>query len=71
METNTQPVPDPALAELIGAIKTFGEFGEPYEVLGLSRPGAEGDWLMKIRMVKTGEETEYSYRHILDDPEAI
>jgi hypothetical protein len=71
METNTQHVPDPALAAVVGAIKTFGEFGEPYEVLGLSRLGAAGDWLMKIRMVKTGEETEYSYRHILDDPEAV
>jgi hypothetical protein len=33
--------------------------------------GPDGDWLMKIRLVKTGEATEYSYRHILGDPKAV
>ncbi len=71
METNTQQVSSAALAQVVGAIKSFGEIGDPYEVLGVSRPSADGDWLMKIRLVKTGEEAEYSYRHILDDPEAV
>jgi Family of unknown function (DUF5397) len=74
METNTHSAPSltPAeIAGIVGAIKTFGEIGDPYEVLGVSRPGSEGDWLMKIRLVKTGEEAEYSYRHILEDPKAV
>jgi hypothetical protein len=61
-----QPVP----TNYIGAIKTFGEFGESYEVLGISRPGVDGDTLMRIRLVKTGEEAEYSFLHMLDDSEA-
>jgi hypothetical protein len=71
METNTHSAPSLTPNEVVGAIKTFGEIGDPYEVLGVSRPGADGDWLMKIRLVKTGEEAEYSYRHILDDPKAV
>jgi len=62
-----QPMP----SNFVGAIKTFGEFGEPYEVLGISRPSADGDTLMRIRLVKTGEEAEYSFLHMLDDSEAV
>jgi len=57
-------------SDFVGAIKTFGEFGEPYEVLGIARAGAEGDTWMRIQLVKTGEEAEYSFLHMLDDPEA-
>jgi hypothetical protein len=57
--------------DLVGAIKTFGKFGEPYEVLCVSRPGPDGDTWMRIRLAKTGEEAEYSFLHVLDDPEAI
>jgi hypothetical protein len=71
MQTNTQGAPSLTPSEIVGAIKTFGEIGDPYEVLGIARPLADGDWLMKIRLVKTGEETEYSYRHILEDPKAV
>jgi Family of unknown function (DUF5397) len=58
-------------ASFVGSIKTFGECGEIYEVLGVSRPGTDGDTLMRIRLVKTGEEAEYSFLHMLDDPEAV
>ena len=61
----------PIPSDFVGAIKTFGEFGEPYEVLGVSGPGVRGDTLMQIRLVKTGEEAEYSFLHMLDDPEAV
>jgi Family of unknown function (DUF5397) len=71
MDTNTQSAPSLTPSQLVGAIRTFGEIGDPYEVLGVSRPGVDGDWLMRIRLVKTGEETEYSYRHILEDPKAV
>jgi hypothetical protein len=61
METNTHSAPNLTPAEIVGivgAIKTFGEIGDPYEVLGVSRPDSGGDWLMKIRLVKTSEEAE-------------
>ena len=71
MQTQTRSgstVPMPA--NFIGVFRTFGECGEPYEVLGVSRT-ADGDTLMRIRLVKTGEEAEYSFLHMLDDPEAV
>jgi hypothetical protein len=71
METNTRNAPSSTPSQVVGVVKTFGEIGDPYEVLGVSRPGVDGDWLMKIRLVKTGEKTEYSYRHILEDPKAV
>jgi hypothetical protein len=55
METNTQHVPDPALAELVGAIKSFGEYGPMYEVLGPA-PRSERGEMVHIRVVIGGEE---------------
>jgi Family of unknown function (DUF5397) len=70
MQTEIHPPLRPSMpSDLAGSIRTFGEFGEPYQVLGVSRAGSEGDTLMRIRLVKSGEEAEYSFLHILDDPE--
>jgi hypothetical protein len=54
----------------IGKIKSFGMFGPKYEVREALRPLDNGDWMILIKMVETGEETEYRYTHLLDDPEA-
>jgi hypothetical protein len=59
----TPPVP-------VGKIKTFGPFGEEYEVVRPIRAIEDGDWLVEIKMIKTGEPAEYRLTHILDDPEA-
>jgi len=29
-----------------------------------------GDWMIAIKLVDTGEDIEYRYTHLLDDPEA-
>jgi hypothetical protein len=55
---------------LIGAFKTFGAFGPAYEVIAPIQPLADGDWLVHIRMLETGEDAEYRYTRILDDPKA-
>ena len=54
----------------VGKIKSFGVFGPKYEIGQLLRPLADGDWMVRIKMVETGEEAEYRYTHLLDDPEA-
>jgi hypothetical protein len=54
----------------VGKIKTFGAFGPKYEVGRPLRQLADGDWLVEITMVETGETAEYRMAHILDDPEA-
>ena len=31
---------------------------------------ADGDWMMRVRLLETSEEVEYRYTHVLDDPKA-
>ena len=54
----------------VGKIKSFGAFGPKYEVGRVLRPLEDGDWLVEVKMVETGETAEYKLTHLLDDPEA-
>ena len=54
----------------IGKIKSFGAFGPKYEVGRALRPLEDGDWLVEVKMVETGETAEYRMSHLFDDPEA-
>ncbi len=54
----------------IGQIKTFGTDGPKYEVTGNGHPSIEGEWLVPIRVIESGEELEYRYSRLLLDPEA-
>ena len=53
---------------LIGSMRRFGLVGPPYEVLGPAAPGARGESRMRIRLLESGEETDYAVEHILADP---
>jgi len=66
MQTTTAPVP--ALPR--GKIKTFGVFGPKYEVGEPVRQLDDGDWLVRITLVETGEQSEYRYSKLQNDPEA-
>jgi len=54
----------------IGKIKSFGPFGPKYEVGRPLRQLADGDGMVEVTMVETGETAEYSLKHLIDDPEA-
>jgi hypothetical protein len=54
----------------VGRIKSFGAFGPKYEVGHALRQLEDGDWLVEVKMVETGETAEYRMTHIFDDPEA-
>lgn len=54
----------------VGKIKTFGPFGPKYEVGQPLRPLDDGDWMVEVTMVESGEKAEYRRTHLLDDPEA-
>lgn len=54
----------------VGMIKTFGPFGPKYEVREATRYLENGDWMLRIIMVETGETAEYRYSKMVDDPEA-
>ncbi|MDY7573963.1 DUF5397 family protein [Actimicrobium sp. CCI2.3] len=54
--------------KLLGVFKTFGVFGPAYQVIDAVRQLADGDWMMRVRLLETSEEVEYRYTHVLDDP---
>lgn len=54
----------------VGTIKSFGAFGQKYEVGQPLRPLDDGDWLIEVVLVETGEKTEYRLSHLKDDPKA-
>ena len=54
----------------IGKIKSFGPFGPKYEVGQPLRQLDDGDWMIEITMVDSGEKAEYKLTHLSDDPEA-
>jgi hypothetical protein len=65
MQVAIAPPPIP-----VGKIKTFGPFGPKYEVGHALRQLDDGDWMVEVTMVETGEKTEYRLTHLSDDPEA-
>jgi hypothetical protein len=54
----------------VGKIKSFGAFGSKYEVGHALRQLDDGDWMIVVKMVESGETTEYRMTRMLDDPEA-
>jgi hypothetical protein len=66
MQTAIAPPPVP-----IGKIKSFGPFGPKYEVGQLLHQLEDGDWMVEVTMVETGEKSEYRLTRLADDPEAL
>jgi hypothetical protein len=54
----------------IGKIKSFGPLGPKYEVGHVLRQLDDGDWLIEVTMIETGEKVEYRWTRLNDDPEA-
>ena len=54
----------------VGKIKSFGPFGPKYEIGPAIRQLEDGDWMIEVTMVETGEKAEYRLTHLADDPEA-
>lgn len=54
----------------VGKIKSFGPFGPKYEVGQPLRQSDDGEWMVEITMVESGEKAEYRRTRLLDDPEA-
>ena len=54
----------------VGEIKSFGPFGPKYEVGQALRQLDDGDWMVEVTMIETGEKSEYRLTHLSDDPQA-
>ena len=53
----------------LGQIKSFGPVGPKYEVGPLLRPLRDGDWMVEVTLVETGEKAEYRLSRLNDDPD--
>lgn len=53
---------------LIGTWRRFGSVGPVYEIIGTGGELSDGDVMMKVRVLESGEEADYRLTHILDDP---
>ncbi|MTI13735.1 DUF5397 family protein [Sansalvadorimonas verongulae] len=56
--------------QLIGQYRRFGELGPAYKIVAPVRPVDQDDWLVLIQIPESGEETEYRYSNIKNDPVA-
>ena len=65
-----QPPPSVPSPSLMGTFKTVGVFGPAYQIVEPVRQLDDGDWLIRVRLLETGEEVEYRYTHVLNDPKA-
>lgn len=54
--------------ELVGTWRRFGLAGPVYEVIGTGRKLLGGKPSVKIRVLESGEETDYPLDAVLDDP---
>jgi len=55
-------------AALVGTWRRFGLVGPVYEIVGVGDTLPNGDLLMRIRVLESGEALDYSLTDILDDP---
>ncbi|MEJ2997615.1 DUF5397 family protein [Escherichia coli] len=53
-----------------GAVKTFGAFGSPYQVGEQIKELPDGDILVNIILIQTGEKEVYKLSKLLQDPDA-
>jgi hypothetical protein len=54
----------------VGKIKSFGPFGPKYEVGQALRQLDDGDWMIEITLVETGEKAEYRLTRLSADQDA-
>jgi len=55
-------------ASIVGTRWRFGPVGAVYQVIAEGDALPNGDRLMRVRVVETGEEVDYRLTNILDDP---
>lgn len=65
---STPQLTPPSTSDLGGRFHRFGADGPAYEVLKAEAAASAGDWLMRIRILTTGEEVDYLASRIKADP---
>jgi len=55
--------------EVVGSIRTFGKYGPMYEVTGFAPASPEGEPMVSILVIESGETLDYELEAVLVDPE--
>jgi hypothetical protein len=63
-----EPAMIPLPQTLVGTWRRFGPVGPVYEIIGLGEELPDHDRMMRVRVIETGEEVDYRFTEILDDP---
>ncbi len=65
-------MPDgPRRDALIGSFRRFGESGPVYRILGKQEELPDGEVMLRVQVVETGEEASYRLSRAIEDPVAI
>jgi len=64
MEATMIPQPQ----TLVGTWRRFGSVGPVYEIIGTGDDLSDGDRMMRVRVIESGEEVDYRFTDILEDP---
>jgi hypothetical protein len=51
-----------------GKYRRFGEYGPVYKILGEAETLPDGEVMLRVQLVETGEEAQYRLSHAIDDP---
>jgi hypothetical protein len=54
----------------VGEVRSFGTVSPRHEIGAPLRQLNDGDWLVKVTMIETGEVAEYRLSQMVDDPTA-
>ena len=54
--------------DVVGSIRTFGEWGPMYQVTGTAVPSPEGEQHVTILVIESGETLDYALDAVLADP---
>jgi uncharacterized protein (UPF0128 family) len=54
--------------QLVGTWRRFGELGPVYEIIAVGKELPDGDRLMRVLVVESGEEADYKLHDLLEDP---
>jgi len=62
----SQKFPDQSI---VGQFRQLGPFGPAYQVTKILKTLNDGDCLVRIHLLESGEETDYRYSRLKNDPE--
>ena len=68
MHIHTDQTGLPLPASLVGTWRRFGLSGPVYEIVNAGDKLPNGDFLMRVQVVESGEELDYRLADILEDP---